>query len=731
MKNLSSHTKIDCVDLDLNFSNSSSKNSQTGKSSSLTIVQVQKMKNSSETSYQLLQSSQQESTVLENIEQASRKNSGNNSFNHQKIIYSIQKQPKLKIQNNSVIKETMDETKEIVKEIENHLNSRGNQRKPFWNSHVRNISNKLWLPAMNVCSDLDEISDFQSYPVESKKSLCSMNIQVGNAEEIPSQFLQTLKSQDHPSFGEQNNNMSEIYREVDGQRILSGKICIPNVQEKCIRSLKIRFFVSIEQKNILNMWFGAYRWFFNEAKRFSEEHKIYSFDNLRNSMKINKKYPVPKKWNMNLIPPRIITGAIKDYCSAFSSGMALYRNGNIKYFHIDEKRKKHKTQTLNISKDCFSKNNILFSKLDFHGFHGLELDGYYKYKSKRSKKKRKIKINRIPIDHDCRISYRNNKFYLLIPCSKERLERIKLEEPTGLEKTKKVINKVIKDKFCEAKLKSGKKKGKICGLKVTEESETKKYCKRHLSLEKVGPAVIPVLQNPSNHNLVHGDQKFCVVSIDSGIRTFQTGYCPEGYTVEIGKNIFKKLFPLYMKLDKLNGKYFGTREDGSFTKEGRRRRSIISKQEKRIYEKISNKIDDMHWKTIKFLTENYKVIVISDFKTKQLLGLKNLPKSSKRNLSSLAHYRFRQRLIEKCQERGVFLFIMDESYTSKTCGRCGRINQSLGAKKIFKCPHCHYKADRDINAGRNILLKLLVILYLSPPDATVLECSSQELVLDT
>ena len=55
--------------------------------------------------------------------------------------------------------------------------------------------------------------------------------------------------------------------------------------------------------------------------------------------------------------------------------------------------------------------------------------------------------------------------------------------------------------------------------------------------------------------------------------------------------------------------------------------------------------------------------------------------------------------------------ICDEPYTSKTCGGCGAIHAKLGASKKFVCPAvgCGYKADRDANGARNILLRYLTI----------------------
>ena len=46
-------------------------------------------------------------------------------------------------------------------------------------------------------------------------------------------------------------------------------------------------------------------------------------------------------------------------------------------------------------------------------------------------------------------------------------------------------------------------------------------------------------------------------------------------------------------------------------------------------------------------------------------------------------------------------------YRSKTCGFCGYIHKKLGGSKVFSCPQCKTKLDRDINGARNILLRYL------------------------
>ena len=48
---------------------------------------------------------------------------------------------------------------------------------------------------------------------------------------------------------------------------------------------------------------------------------------------------------------------------------------------------------------------------------------------------------------------------------------------------------------------------------------------------------------------------------------------------------------------------------------------------------------------------------------------------------------------------------INESFTSKTCTRCGNIKNNLGANKHYNCKNCLLKIDRDVNGARNILLK--------------------------
>jgi IS605 OrfB family transposase len=248
-----------------------------------------------------------------------------------------------------------------------------------------------------------------------------------------------------------------------------------------------------------------------------------------------------------------------------------------------------------------------------------------------------------------------------------------------------------------------------------------------------------------------------IIALDSGSRTFQTGYSPNGHVVEFetrknmtillakqqkletmynthsSKKLKRKLEHIRKVIknnDKLGGLLYGyyiaqyklrCRIDKCKNK---RKRHVYWTSFYRLSLRIERMVDDFHWRIIKYLTSNYDCITLGDFKTSQIL--KRLPKymkATKRNLTMFRHYTFKSRLQEKCKEMGVVLHIQNEAYTSKTCSCCGWHNANLGCCKIFKCEQCHVIMDRDINAARNIYMRswfeCIDFRYLMRASATI------------
>lgn len=179
---------------------------------------------------------------------------------------------------------------------------------------------------------------------------------------------------------------------------------------------------------------------------------------------------------------------------------------------------------------------------------------------------------------------------------------------------------------------------------------------------------------------VNSSTKTC--AIDPGVRTFVTTYSTDK-TMSFDTN---RLY-INSKFDKLS-KIQSTKS-----------KSSVKRHVKRMWFRLSNLIDDMHYRVIHSLKE-YGTIYLPTFESQELVS-KLYGKTNKRDLLTLQHYKFKMRL----KESGIKVIDCTEEYTSKTCGNCGELNNNLGSSKLFHCPSCDIRIDRDVNAARNIYIK--------------------------
>ncbi len=111
---------------------------------------------------------------------------------------------------------------------------------------------------------------------------------------------------------------------------------------------------------------------------------------------------------------------------------------------------------------------------------------------------------------------------------------------------------------------------------------------------------------------------------------------------------------------------------------------------------------------------------------RQSLNTKPRSKIERRRTNNWAFYQLRLFVGYKANIAGIRVIFVPPAYTSQTCSRCGHIHPVKGKSyrngKVFKCGHCGFEHDADINAAKNIAA---LGLSVSQPESPGLTCQLQ------
>ena len=125
----------------------------------------------------------------------------------------------------------------------------------------------------------------------------------------------------------------------------------------------------------------------------------------------------------------------------------------------------------------------------------------------------------------------------------------------------------------------------------------------------------------------------------------------------------------------------------------------------KLYKKKINIAKDIILKLVNILVARTKprYITIEDLCIKNMIETKGFHELH-RLITESRWFFFRERLSQKCKEYGIELRIADKFFaSSKTCSFCGKKNKDLKlSDRMFVCPKCGYKIDRDLNAAINL-----------------------------
>ena len=140
----------------------------------------------------------------------------------------------------------------------------------------------------------------------------------------------------------------------------------------------------------------------------------------------------------------------------------------------------------------------------------------------------------------------------------------------------------------------------------------------------------------------------------------------------------------------------------------RRKRRQMRSAQARMRQRITNLVDELHWQLARWLTSNYRIILLPTFETHdmtQRAGRKIRSKTA-RMMLTFRHYEFKRRLQWKAWQRGALVLDVNEAYTSKTRSWDGTVNTKLGGAKVIRDEN-GFGMDRDVNGARGIFLRAL------------------------
>lgn len=178
------------------------------------------------------------------------------------------------------------------------------------------------------------------------------------------------------------------------------------------------------------------------------------------------------------------------------------------------------------------------------------------------------------------------------------------------------------------------------------------------------------------------------VGIDLGIKDFAILSDGNKYNnprfLEKGSKRLKKLQRKLSKTSKAS-------------KNRKRARLLVAKQHRNI---ANRRNDFIHKITTNLVKSKYTSFCLENLNIEGMMKNHHLSKS----ISSVAWNTFKTYLEYKCERYGkTVIYIGRFEPSSKTCHNCGYINKNLKlSDRVWICPQCKEKLDRDINAAINI-----------------------------
>ena len=567
--------------------------------------------------------------------------------------------------------------------------------KPFFNSSLKEISKKLWLP---IKTDLQvfSLNSLNGSLLNSGLSLQALKMknmqkekQEMNSQTTSWKLLQSLQ----PDTTEvESIKKSRVPKKPKNDEVLQEKKDIKQI----LRARKFRIkFIDKRTISFLRLCFEAYDKFYNLAvneinKRYNERQQEFtnSLTCIYNNCKNNKD---DKSWHCKEHLDNTIHWKLNINTIEFRKILPIDKESLLK----DEALKKFINIPYDLKNEAIE-HAIIAYKTNVTGVvNGTKKN--FELKERNINQAFENKHFDLPFDFlDIKNSYINICKNGILAQYRDSIENERKDN-----KKNKILNT---NNWCKLSLSKR-------SITIINEQYTKDKCFFKICKSKNSKYYLIMTKNSQKEKY---ENKKNIISLDPGVRTFQTCYDPTGIIIESGTLVKSKIESIIKDIDKCE-----VIINDPINKTKRRKNNKKKKIKK--YKKISNIVDNIHNQLSSYLTKNYNNILVPQLPVKKLVrkwdNKKNEePKLVNRVINSitsrimnyLSFNKFLIKLKSLCSLRNTKLFIVDEIYTSKTCGRCGYIKTDLGSNKTYKCNDCNLEIDRDYNGARNILLKHLI-----------------------
>lgn len=145
------------------------------------------------------------------------------------------------------------------------------------------------------------------------------------------------------------------------------------------------------------------------------------------------------------------------------------------------------------------------------------------------------------------------------------------------------------------------------------------------------------------------------------------------------------------------------------TKQRHKKRKVVA----RIHERIKWKRKDFCHQEARKIVNQFGFIFVEDLNVNRMIHNHCLAK----NIADASWSMFFDLLFSKAEEAGRTSVKINPAYTSQDCSNCGHRQKMPLSNRIFDCPCCHNKINRDFNASLNILSRGLATLGIQSVEA--------------